>query len=226
MDFTTTLLNPIASLTGGGAASAIITYFLTRNKAKTEVEYLELQIQKLKEEAKEYSKVSKTNIESTKPQRQIFSCVPRQAVIDTGVSFMRGMKQEAIMFGSDISWAIDYEDVITEATANSKKVVVIYEKTQASKVLRNADILLNAGATMIPIHQDSGIRGMLIDPEDSEDALLYIAYRKRKPGAAAVVEGERSSAEDYDYHARIYDMSHDSKIIRAIYCYYKILKRI
>ncbi len=149
--------------------------------------------------------------------------VHRQALIDTGITLMRGVKLKVVMFGSDMSWASDYEAVIRSITSQGKEVVVLYMHSQASGVLRNADILTKAGAILIATPFDSGIRGMLIDPYDHQDALLYMAYRKLKPNAAIVEEGEKSSSENYEYHAKIYGMKFDWIVIRTITKYYEIL---
>lgn len=43
---------------------------------------------------------------------------------------------------------------------------------------------------------DIGIRGMLIDPYEHEDALLYIAYRRLKRGNNFDIrEGDKSSSK-------------------------------
>ena len=147
--------------------------------------------------------------------------VQRQALIDTGIRLIRSAKHTVVMFGSDMSWASDYEEAIHFLTSQGKKVIVLYEINSAPIVLRNADILRKAGANLVSISSDSKIRGMLIDPYDHEDALLYTAYRKLKPSATVVKEGEKSSEQNYDYYATIYN---DSLIIRAITRYYEVLQ--
>lgn len=149
--------------------------------------------------------------------------VRRQALIDTGIRLMSGAKRRIIMFGSDMSWATDYESVIRNVTSTGKEVIVLYTESDAPGVLRNASILRDAGAVLIPTSRDSRIRGMLIDPQEPADALLYVAYRRSKPNAAIVKEGEKSSSENFYYFARVYDMKNDWIVIRAITRYFEIL---
>jgi hypothetical protein len=150
--------------------------------------------------------------------------VQRRALIDTGVRLIHMAKNKVIMFGSDMSWAGDYEESIRFLTSHGKEVIVLYAISQATGVLRNVEILKTAGANLISVPSDSGIRGMLIDPNDHDDALLYTAYRRLKPSATIVKEGEKSSEQNYEYYARIYDVKHDWLIIRAITKYSEALQ--
>lgn len=149
--------------------------------------------------------------------------VGRQAVIDTGIRLMRGAKKEVIMFGSDMSWASDYEESIQLITSKKKRVIVLYAKSKVKAVINNAKILSDAGAIMIPVPFDTGIRGMLIDPLDHSDAMFYVAHRKLKKNAVVVKEGEKGSSDNYEYHAKIYGMKEDWLLIRAVTRIYEIL---
>lgn len=59
--------------------------------------------------------------------------VKRQALIDTGIRLMLATKTEVIMFGSDMSWANDYEEAIQRITSQGKKVTVLYASSQATE---------------------------------------------------------------------------------------------
>lgn len=143
--------------------------------------------------------------------------VKRQALIDTGIRLMYGTKREVIMFGSDMSWANDYEEAIRSITSQGKKVTVLYESSLAPGVRRNADILRDAGAKLIEIPSDIEVRGMLIDPYEREDGLLYTAHRRLKSGRKLhIKEGNKSSSKTHEYYAKIYNIEYDSLIIKLV----------
>lgn len=141
--------------------------------------------------------------------------VGRGAMIATGRRLIQNVKQEAIMFGGDMSWAGDYEDAIRAAASRGKTVRVVYPRSNAHKVRHNEQILTDAGAELCPTPADSGLRALLVDPEDPKDALLYVVTRTLRRGAVPVELGEHGSESNYEYVAKVYDMNRDWVIIQA-----------
>ena len=116
--------------------------------------------------------------------------VGRNAMIHTGCRLIRNIKKEAIMFGGDMSWASDYEEAIRSTASTGKRIRVLYPRSDANKVRRNEQILKNAGAELLPTPIDSGLRALLVDPEEPKDALLYVVTRTLRSGAVPVQVGE------------------------------------
>ncbi|MEM8613786.1 MAG: hypothetical protein AAGF93_17305 [Cyanobacteria bacterium P01_H01_bin.105] len=167
--------------------------------------------------------VNSSRSSSDKPNSMVR--VQRQALIDTGIRLMYDTKREVIMFGSDMSWANDYEEAVRSITSQGKKVIVLYESNSATGVRRNAGVLRDAGATLVATSSDIGVRGMLIDPYEREDALLYTAYRRLKRGRSLdIKEGDKSSSKSHEYYAKIYNTESDSLVIKAVTKYAEILQ--
>ena len=141
--------------------------------------------------------------------------VGREAVIATGRRLIQQVKREAIMFGGDMSWTSDYEDAIRAATTRGKRVRVVYPQSSAQKVRHNEQILRDVGAELCPTPADSGLRALLVDPEDPKDALLYVVTRTLRRGAIPVEIGEHGSESNYEYVAKVYDMNREWVIIQA-----------
>ena len=124
-----------------------------------------------------------------------------------------------------MAWADDYEEAVRFITSQGKKVTVLYESSQAQGVRRNANVLIAAGATLLATSSDIGVRGMLIDPYEREDTLLYTAYRRPKRGRSNdIKEGDKSSSKNHEYYAKIYYVEYDSLIIKAVTKYAEILQ--
>lgn len=153
------------------------------------------------------------------PQRP----VGRDAMIDTGCRLIRNVKKEAIMFGGDMSWASDYEEAIRSVTRCGKRIRVLYPRSNAAKVRRNEQILSDAGADLFPMPIDSGLRALLVDPEDSKDALLYVVSRTLRSGAVPVQVGEHGSESNYKYLAKVYTMDREWVIVQAVRKVYEVL---
>ena len=149
--------------------------------------------------------------------------VGRGTMVKTERWLIENIKTEAIMFGGDMSWASDYEEAVRSACNLGKKVRVLYPQSDAIKVRRNAQILAAAGAELIPTLVDSGLRGLLIDPQDSKDALLYVATRRLRTGAIPVQLGEHGSEDVYEYVAQVYAMDRDWVLIHAAKKIYEVL---
>jgi hypothetical protein len=149
--------------------------------------------------------------------------VGRDAMIHTGRRLIIDVKKEAIMFGGDMSWANDYEEAIRSATGRGKRVRVLYPRSDTPKVRRNEQILSDAGADLLPTPIDSGLRAILVDPEDSKDALLYVVSRTLRSGAVPVQEGEHGSETNYRYLAKVYTMGGEWVIIHAAKKIYEVL---
>lgn len=150
--------------------------------------------------------------------------VGRSAMIDTGKRLISGAKSEVVMFGGDMSWANDYAESIRAVTNRGKSVRVVFPNSQAPKVLQNARTLTEAGAELIPTGVDSGLRAILVDPQDYRDALLYVANRTLRRGAPPVEAGEHGSEASYHYVANVYDMRRDWLLIRAVTKVYEVLR--
>lgn len=141
--------------------------------------------------------------------------IGRDAMIQTGRRLIKGVKTEAVMFGGDMSWAADYEEAIRTVTNGGKRVRVLYPQHDAVRVHRNAQILLDAGAQLLATAVDSGLRALLLDPQDPKDALLYVATRTLRTGRVPVEVGDHGSEQTYKYVARVYTMDRDWVLIQA-----------
>ena len=145
------------------------------------------------------------------PQRP----VGRDAMIATGNRLIRNVKKHGIMFGGDMSWASDYEEAIRSATGCGKRITVLYPVSTAQKVRRNEQILREAGAELFPTPIDSGLRALLVDPDDSKDALLYVVTRALRSKGVPVQVGEQGSERNYQYLAKVYTMEQEWVIVQA-----------
>lgn len=141
--------------------------------------------------------------------------IGRDAMIATGRRLIDGAKKEVVLFGSDMSWAGDYAEIIQTVTSRGKKVKVLYPLSNATKVVENANVLRRAGAELITTPIDSGLRGMLVDADDPTDVLLFIATRTLRKGAPPVKPGEAGNESTYKYIGKIYDIRHDHLLIKA-----------
>jgi hypothetical protein len=149
--------------------------------------------------------------------------VGREAMIATGRGLIEGAKTEVILFGGDMSWAHDYDEAIRTTAQRGKEVAVLHPKSQATKVLQNAQILQDAGARLIATPVDSGLRAILVDPHDHSDALLYVATRTLRLGGIPAQPGEHGSREHYEYVAKVYGMRRDWPLIKAAAKIYEVL---
>lgn len=146
--------------------------------------------------------------------------VDRVTMIATGNRLIRGVKHELVMFGGDMSWAPDYRDSVLEVTKNGKHVTIVFPKSEAEKVKLNATILESAGARMWSLRADLGLRAMLIDPSDNDDALVYLVDRTLRKGSIQVASGEPGSGSDYEYLAQVFDTRHHRLLVRTIHKLY------
>lgn len=162
-------------------------------------------------------------IASIMARRRPHRPVGRDAMIHTGRRLIRNTKREAIMFGGDMSWANDYEEAIRSTTSSGKRIRILYPKSEAPQVRRNEQILREAGAELFPTPIDSGLRALLVDPEDSKDALLYVVSRTLRRGAVPVQVGEHGSESNYEYLAKVYTMGEEWVIIQAARKIYEVL---
>lgn len=146
--------------------------------------------------------------------------VDRVTMIATGNRLIRGVKHELVMFGGDMSWAPDYRDSVLDITKNGKHVTIVFPKSDAEKVKLNATTLETAGARMWSLRTDLGLRAMLIDPSDNDDALVYLVGRTLRKGGIQVASGEPGSSSDYEYLAQVFDTRHDRLLVRTIHKLY------
>lgn len=140
----------------------------------------------------------------------------RGALIDTGINLIRGTRNKVIMFAGDMTWLDDYSSVIREISAQGKTVEVIHRKSSAEIVRRNAEELERLGAKCAPMLYPTSLRGMFIDPNDSENGFLFVTDRRLRPNAQAVEIGEKSRGENYRYFAKLYYMSDDPRMLDAV----------
>lgn len=104
--------------------------------------------------------------------------------------------ESVVMFGGDLTWAPDYASTITNLTANSKQVDIIFPKTKYESANsqaklhfdKNIDILKKAGATIYYTDVDTGLRCTLVNVgafdvnkvDDSEDLKVITSKRVYK----------------------------------------------
>jgi len=63
---------------------------------------------------------------------------------------------------------------------------------------------------------DIGLRGILVDADDGDDAVLYVTNRRLKTSGLGIELGQRGTEQIYDYVAKIYRMRRDGLLIRAV----------
>jgi hypothetical protein len=155
-------------------------------------------------------------------RRARLSVVSRDAMIETGDRLIRGAKNEVVMFAGDMSWAGNHEDAIRSATRRGKRVRVVFPQSGAERVQRNATILREAGAELVPLKQDTGLRATLVDPDDPTDALLYVATRRLRGGATAAHPGEPGTTAQYEYVAGIFGLTKDAMVVQVAVRLYRL----
>jgi len=92
-------------------------------------------------------------------------------LIKKTIFLMRNATENIVMFGGDLSWAEDYEDVIKELTGDGKTVIVIFPFSKISNFSRNASTrfdtnvlkLKMAGAIIYYTENDHNLRCTIID---------------------------------------------------------------
>jgi hypothetical protein len=149
----------------------------------------------------------------------------REAMVSTGQKLVREAKRTAVLFGSDMSWATDYIGAIQDARRSSKDVVVVYPRSESAVVAENAGLLSDAGARMVATSADPGFRGVLVDPEDDRDAVVFVALRQRKKGALNVPTGHQGSESSYEYVGKIYGLRRDWVLVKAICKIYEVMSQ-
>jgi hypothetical protein len=142
--------------------------------------------------------------------------VGRPAMIQTAQRLIADVKHEAILFGGDMSWAGEYRTAVYTATSRGKRVTAVFPENDSPRVRDNASILKGVGATLLPLPKDLGLRAILIDPDDSRDAMVYIASRNLRTGSVPVRAGERGTPENYHYLAKVYTLGADWPIVDAV----------
>lgn len=140
----------------------------------------------------------------------------RKAIINTGVSLMRGTKDKVVMFAGDMTWIDDYASTIRSITDQGKVVKVLHKNSDAFTVQRNADHLRELGAVCEAVRYESTLRGMFIDPNDFENGMLFVTDRRLRSGGQTVEVGEKSKDENYIYMAKIYNSIEDPKVLDSI----------
>ena len=83
----------------------------------------------------------------------------RQKVIDFGHLLISQATSDVVMFGKDLSWAKDYYNLVKDLVKDNKEVKVYYVKSDIAKAIENAKTLEDAGAKVIPLKRDFGLRG-------------------------------------------------------------------
>jgi hypothetical protein len=157
-------------------------------------------------------------------RRARLSVVSRDAMIETGDRLIRGAKREVVMFAGDMSWAESHEDAIRFATRSGKRVSIVFPHSRADRVQRNAALLHGAGAQLISLKRDTGLRATLVDPDDPLDAVLYVATRRLRGGATAADPGEPGTAAKYEYVAGIFGLRKDAMLVQAAARLYRLAR--
>lgn len=147
--------------------------------------------------------------------------VDRAVMIAMGNRLIRGAKSEIVMFGGDMSWAPDYRDSMLDLLGSGKNVTVVFPQSNARGVIRNAELLQSTGARLWPLPSDIGLRAMLIDPGDDENALVYLVNRTLRKGRVEVTNGKPGTNTDYEYLARVFDARRDPLLVRTLHRLYR-----
>jgi hypothetical protein len=145
--------------------------------------------------------------------------ISREAMIEMGQRLILSTSRELIMFGGDMSWAPDYESQVQQIVSEGKRVTIIYPRSQAPAVQDNVARLARTGAELIAASRDSGIRGMLLDPTDPNEAVLWVAKRT---AAGSVPQSSRFKKP---YAAKAYGMRKDWLLVQTSYKVYEVLAR-
>jgi hypothetical protein len=151
--------------------------------------------------------------------------VGRHTMTDLGRTLIKNAKREVIMFGGDMSWANDYVEAIRDVVRNGKHVTIVHPRSDSKKTLSNATLLEEAGAKMLATEEDTGLRAMLIDHEDSRDALLFVADRTLRKNASELLQGTAGNDELYEYVARVYDLASDWPLIKAVANVFRMIEK-
>ena len=147
----------------------------------------------------------------------------RQKVIEFGHLLISQATSDVVMFGKDLSWAKDYYNLVKELVKDNKEVKVYYVKSDVTKAMENAKTLEDAGAKVIPLKEDFGLRGTLIDPLETSGVRFYSAYRVKNSNAKSVY-GNKGNDNDYNYRGVAYN--NDKGHCALIQVYVKIYNNI
>ena len=139
--------------------------------------------------------------------------VPRAELTTMGRQAISGAHSSVVLFGGDMSWAIDYAESIREARRAGRVVSVIFPRNEGELVVHNRHLLETAGAVCIPTSTD--FRGILVDG-DQDDAYFWMAERRLRKGARGVGDGPQGTDAQYEYASMVYRKPSDLVLIRTI----------
>lgn len=145
--------------------------------------------------------------------------ISRDDMIEMGQRLILSTSRELIMFAGDMSWAADYDAQIKKIVDQGKRVKIVYPRSSAPAVHENVARLARTGAELVAASRDSGIRGMLLDPTDANEAVLWVV--KRTAGGSV----PDSAKFRKPYAAKAYGMRKDWLLVQTSYKVYEVLAR-
>jgi hypothetical protein len=153
-------------------------------------------------------------------RRKPLQPVTREEMVATGERLLEhAVNHSVVLFAGDMSWAPEYRGAIAHAVNEGKTVVVLYPQQKETRARGNAEVLRNAGATVIAVSHDARLRAALIDHEDPAQALLYVVNKRRGTHATAI--GRQPSTDEYE--AKIYRWKEDALLINTATKLYQVL---
>jgi hypothetical protein len=145
------------------------------------------------------------------------SRIPKEQLIKVARGHILSAQSKVVLFSNDLSWVHDYADALRDRVSDGKQVVVIHKKSSEPRVVANSNFLKNIGAQVIELQEDHEIRATLVDPDDSDTALLFAASKRRQAGSAAPVQaGESGTDQNYIYECAVYQGGAHKAVVRAI----------
>lgn len=145
------------------------------------------------------------------------SRIAKATLVQVARTHIVSAQKKVVLFSNDLSWVNDYADAISDRVKHGLEVLVIHKQSNQSQVLTNSEHLKKLGATVVELTEDHGIRATLIDPDDPDTALLFVASKRRQTGSAAPVQpGESGTDKDFSYECAIYQTGADKMVVKAI----------
>lgn len=153
----------------------------------------------------------------TKSTAVKMSVVGKEELIKIARNHINSASKKIILFSNDLSWVHDYAESLRKKIGEGCQVWVLHKKSTSATVNNNAEVLRNMGAQLIELKDDHRIRATLIDPDDMDTAILFVANKRRISGSATLVEAGRSGTDkDFHYECAVYQSGADKMLVRAL----------
>jgi len=152
-----------------------------------------------------------------KNQRTRTAKIQKDKLIKTAREYMSGASRKIVLFSNDLSWAHAYREVLERKISDGCEVIAIHKKPTHDRVIRNAKLLTDIGVKAIELVDDHKIRATLIDPDSTDEALLFVAHKRgRDDVKIPLEEGEGGTDKSFIYECAVYRGGADSVLISAL----------